>query len=173
MPGIDQTSAADLPLAGCRVVECSHSVAAAYAGKLLAAMGAQVLMLEPPGGSPLRQAPPWLDGSEGSDGRGESALFAYLAVGKRSAVCDAATDEGRQRLLRELETADILIDDMPVAERGPCGLDSAVLAVRFPDLVHVSVLPFGASGPKAHWRAEEVNLLHAGGEGFLIPNGLS
>jgi hypothetical protein len=40
-------------------------------------------------------------------------------------------------------------------------------------LVHVSVLPFGASGPKADWDAEEVNLLHAGGEGFLLPNGLS
>jgi crotonobetainyl-CoA:carnitine CoA-transferase CaiB-like acyl-CoA transferase len=37
----------------------------------------------------------------------------------------------------------------------------------------VSVLPFGSSGPKAGWVAEEVNLLHAGGEGFLLPNGLS
>ena len=37
----------------------------------------------------------------------------------------------------------------------------------------MSVLPFGASGPKADWDGEEVNLLHAGGEGFLLPNGLS
>jgi benzylsuccinate CoA-transferase BbsE subunit len=34
-------------------------------------------------------------------------------------------------------------------------------------------LPFGASGPKANWDGEEINLLHAGGEGFLLPNGLS
>ena len=39
--------------------------------------------------------------------------------------------------------------------------------------MHVSVRPFGASGPKADWDGEEVNLLHAGGEGFLLPNGLS
>jgi crotonobetainyl-CoA:carnitine CoA-transferase CaiB-like acyl-CoA transferase len=35
------------------------------------------------------------------------------------------------------------------------------------------VLPFGATGPKADWDGEEINLLHAGGEGFLLPNGLS
>jgi len=47
-----------LPLSGFRVLEISRTVAAAYAGRLLAAMGASVVMLEPPGGSPLRNAPP-------------------------------------------------------------------------------------------------------------------
>ncbi len=42
-----------------------------------------------------------------------------------------------------------------------------------PSLVHVSVLPFGASGPKAGWDGEEVNLIHASGEGYLLPNGLA
>ena len=49
--------------AGCRVLEHSRTVAAAYAGRLLAAMGATVVMLEPPEGSPLRAAPPLLDGT--------------------------------------------------------------------------------------------------------------
>lgn len=162
MPSVDNQ-----PLAGCRVIERSRSVAAAYAGKLLAAMGAQVLLLEPEGGSALRQAPPWFEGSQ------ESALFAYLAVGKRSSVCDLRTPEGQAEFLQELGEADILIDDTPLAERAACGLDADTLARRFPELVHVSVLPFGASGPKAEWCAEEVNLLHAGGEGYLLPNGLS
>ena len=52
-------------------------------------------------------------------------------------------------------------------------LDQETVAKHCPSLVHVSVLPFGASGPKADWDGEEVNLLHAGGEGFLLPNGLS
>ena len=47
------------------------------------------------------------------------------------------------------------------------------LGERFPALVHVSVLPFGASGPKAGWDGEEINLLHACGEAYLLPNGLS
>ena len=45
--------------------------------------------------------------------------------------------------------------------------------VRYPKLVDVSVLPFGAFGPKAGWQAEEINLIHASGEGFLLPNGLA
>lgn len=162
MPSVDNQ-----PLAGCRVIERSRSVAAAYAGKLLAAMGARVVLLEPEDGSALRRAPPWLEGTQ------ESALFAYLSVGKRSSVCDLRTPEGQADFLQELGEADIFIDDTPLEEREACGLEPEALAPRFPELVHVSVLPFGASGPKAHWNAEEVNLLHAGGEGYLLPNGLS
>src|SRR5690554_3786770 len=156
----------DLPLAGCRVVEHSRTAAAAYAGRLLAVMGATVVMLEPPGGSPLRQAPPLRKA-------GHSALFDYLAVGKRSVVCDLTTDEGQCILKRELDQTDILIDDTPVSQRKSQGLLPEQLATGFPDLVHVSVLPFGASGPKAEWGAEELNLIHASGEGFLLPNGLT
>jgi crotonobetainyl-CoA:carnitine CoA-transferase CaiB-like acyl-CoA transferase len=155
---------AELPLAGCRIVEHSRTVAAAYAGRLLAALGASVVMLEPPAGSPLRTAPPLLGG--------HSALFASLAAGKRSLVCDLREAAGRRALERELGGADILIDDTPPKERETRGLDRESIAKRFPALTHVSVRPFGTSGPKADWDGEEVNLLHAGGEGFLLPNGL-
>jgi crotonobetainyl-CoA:carnitine CoA-transferase CaiB-like acyl-CoA transferase len=163
----DSKSGPSAPLAGCRVLERSRTVAAAYAGRLLAAMGAEVIMLEPPGGSPLRAAPPLLADS------GESALFVYLAAGKRSLVCDPASPAGRVLLDRELDRADILIEDTPVDERAAQGVAADTVRARFPQLVHVSVLPFGATGPKAGWDGEEVNLLHAGGEGFLLPNGLS
>jgi crotonobetainyl-CoA:carnitine CoA-transferase CaiB-like acyl-CoA transferase len=156
-----------LPLAGFRVLENSRTVAAAYAGRLLAAMGATVVMLEPPEGSPLRTAPPLLEGTP------HSALFAFLAVGKSSLVCDLRCVAGRRVLEDELDAADILIDDTPRNERGAANLDPDAVAKRHPALIHVSVLPFGASGPKADWIGEEVNLLHAGGEGFLLPNGLS
>ena len=163
----EASPSAGLPLAGCRVVERSRTVAAAYAGRLLAAMGAQVVMLEPPSGSPLRQAAPLLDGGAGS------ALFDYVAVAKRSVVCDLQAPEGQAALARELTQADIFIDDTPLAERESLGVAPEALGERFPSLVHVSVLPFGASGPKAGWDGEEVNLLHACGEGLLLPNGLS
>lgn len=167
MQSHEMPSTAAQPLAGCRVLERSGTVAAAYCGRLLAAMGARVVMLEPPGGSPLRQATPLLADTN------ESALFAYLAVGKRSLVCDPSTNAGRGVLDRELDRADILIDDTPVRDRAALGLDPESVGRRFPRLVHVSVLPFGATGPKAEWAGEEVNLLHAGGEGFLLPNGLA
>ncbi len=156
-----------LPLAGCRVLERSSTVAAAYAGRLLAVMGAEVIMLEPEAGSPLRNAAPLIDGST------ESALFAYLSVGKRSVTADLSSASGKALLKSQLELADILIEDVPVQGRAAMGLDPQMIAEHFPQLVHVSVLPFGASGPKATWDGVEVNLLHAGGEGFLLPNGLS
>lgn len=163
----DMPSSATLPLAGCRVVERSRTVAGAYAGRLLATMGAEVVMVEPVGGSPLRLAPPWLADT------GESALWAYLAVGKRSLVCDLQSEAGQALLSQELERADILIDDTAVRHRAALGLDQESIGKRFEHLVHVSVLPFGSSGPKADWDGEEINLMHATGEGFLLPNGYS
>src|SRR5215472_5690351 len=128
----------ELPLAGCRVLEHSRSVAAAYAGRLLAAMGATVVMVEPPEGSPLRAAPPLLEGTT------QSALFAFLSAGKESLVCDLLSPDGRRALEGELANTDILIDDTPVRERDSRNLDPEAIAKSFPNLVHLSVLPFGA-----------------------------
>lgn len=157
-----------LPLAGICVIERAQGVAAAYAGRLLAALGAETIMLEDPDGSPLRREPPLLETAGGL-----SALFAYLAAGKRSLACDLSTEQGRAALERQLQRADILIDDTPMAQRDAHGLGAEALASRYPNLIHASVLPFGAFGDKAAWKGEEINLIHAGGEGYLLPNGLT
>jgi benzylsuccinate CoA-transferase BbsE subunit len=130
-------------------------------------MGATVVMVEPAEGSPLRVAPPLLEPS------GESALFAFLSAGKRSLTCDLMSSAGQHALDELLAASDILIDDTPVRERAQRKLEPGSIASRFAALIHVSVLPFGANGPKSDWSGEEINLLHAGGEGFLLPNGLS
>lgn len=156
------------PLAGVTVVELSHSVAAAYAGRLLATLGAQTIMVEPSDGSSLRREPPFLPPANEA-----SALFAFLASGKNSVVCDVTTPSGRAGLSTLLATADVLIHDVPVARREAFGLDEPTLRQDYPDLIDISVLPFGAHGPKADWQGEEINLIHASGEGFLLPNGLS
>jgi crotonobetainyl-CoA:carnitine CoA-transferase CaiB-like acyl-CoA transferase len=150
------------PLTGLKVVARVHGAGAAQAMRLLATMGAQATLAEPAGGSPLRREPPFLK-------PGVSALFAYLAAGARSRTVEAGTPEFGA-LLAE---SDIFIDDTPLAERAALGLDEACIARDHPQLVHVSVLPFGASGPKAGWRGEEINILHASGEGYLLPNGLT
>jgi len=158
----------DLPLFGLRAVVCASGVAAAYAGRLLRAFGADTIWIEPPDGTRLRAEPPFLDA------RGEvSALFAYLAAGAHSLVCDLEKESGCTALATLLDGADIFIDDTPLADRRRRHIDRGSIASRHPHLVHVSVLPFGASGPKADWKAEEINLLHACGEGNLLPNGLS
>ncbi|WP_137389591.1 CaiB/BaiF CoA transferase family protein [Rhodoligotrophos defluvii] len=158
----------DKPLAGVTVVEHASGVAAAYAGRLLAAMGAEVIMVESPSLCPLRREPPFLEGESR-----QSALFIYLAAGKRSVICDLHDEAERTDFNRLVAGAQILIDDTPLAGRPALGLDQAAVAARHPHLVYVSVLPFGAEGPKAGWKGCEINLIHAGGEGYLLPNGLS
>ena len=160
------------PLTGLRVVALARGVAAAYAARLLGTMGAEVVLVEPPSGTPLRREPPFLPRG-GVGGADISALFAYLAAGARSFVADLAMDDGRAAFAALIAGADLLIDDTPLAERAALGLAEAAIAAQHPDLLHVSVLPFGADGPKAHWKAEEITLQHASGEGNLLPNGLS
>lgn len=157
------------PLARLRVVTTARGVAAAYAARMLAVLGAEVTLVEPPQGSPLRREPPFLPGSE------VSALFAYLAAGMDSRICELASKAGRAALGALLSETDIFIDDTPLAERAAnsLSLDEATIAASHPDLIHVSALPFGAFGPKADWKGEEINLLHASGEGYLLPNGLT
>jgi crotonobetainyl-CoA:carnitine CoA-transferase CaiB-like acyl-CoA transferase len=159
-PGAAQTPAAPQPLlAGVLVVELGESVAVAYAGRLLASLGADVVLVEPPGGNQLRRQAPFLAAAPDL-----SAVFAYLAADKLSIVCDKNTDTGGDELSELLEAGDVCLDD---AAHGLGAGDA------FPELVHVTIRPFGAAGPKATWEASEVNLIHASGEGFLLPNGLS
>jgi crotonobetainyl-CoA:carnitine CoA-transferase CaiB-like acyl-CoA transferase len=155
-------------LAGVIVVECSRGVSAAYAGRLLATLGAEMILIEPPDGHPLRREPPLLPPANEA-----SALFAFLSAGKKSVVCDLATPAGRTGLSALLATADVLIHDLGPDERGALSLDEQGLRAHYPNLIDVSVLPFGAFGPKAGWQGEEINLIHASGEGFLLPNGLA
>ena len=165
--------ASNPPLGGTRVILRASGVAAAYAGRLLATMGAETILLEPPEGTALRREPPFLEGSFDEGGEPISALFAYLCAGMRSFVCDLESASGHAAATGFLSEADIFIDDTPLDERPALGLDEAGITRLHPDLVHVSVLPFGATGPKSNWKAVEINLQHASGEGNLLPNGLS
>lgn len=157
------------PLAGIVVIEHARQVAAAYAGRLLSVLGATVITVEPPGpGGSLRAA-----GRDPADGRGPGPLFHYLSANKLFVTCEVRTRPGAALLDRLLRRADALIDDTPPAERAAIGLDADRIAREHPQLVHVSVLPFGAIGPLREHKAYELNLQHAGGEGYLMPNGLA
>ena len=73
------------PLSGVRVVDTTDD-SANFAGRLLADLGADVILVEPPGGSPARALPPIVGGA--------SLSFSLRNANKRSVVLDAATAEG-------------------------------------------------------------------------------
>ena len=149
-----------------RVVECGSGVSAAYATKLLADVGAEVIKVEPPAGDVTRERGPFP--GDRSDPE-KSGLFVYLNTNKRATVADLTTPDGQEHLAALLADADVLVHNVAPADRPACGLDSGELCRRFPHLVVTSISMFGDHGPRAHWRGYELTASNAGGWAFLSP----
>jgi len=138
-----------------RVIELCDGLAGAYCGRQFAAWGAEVVAVEPPGGSPLRRIEPCVAGRDGAQA---SLVWEYVAAGKRSAVGDLADDAGRARLAGTIVRADVFITDWSPRRLLAAGLDYASLACAAPSLIIVSITPFGADGPYAEFAASDLML---------------
>jgi len=129
-------------------------------GHILAMLGAEVILVEPPGGSPARQVGPFAGEEPGLE---RSLQFWAHNRGKRSVVIDIDTPEGREQLLELVAGADVLIENEPPGAMVARGLDHPALAAVNDALVHVSITPFGATGPKADWASTDLTLQAASG----------
>ena len=153
-------------LAGISVVECGEGIAAAFAAKMMADLGANVLKIEAPGGDRARRRGPFPNDEENPE---KSGLFLYLNTNKRGIQLALDRPEGREILARLLRKADILVHNVAPCERPACGLESDKLARQFPELIIAGISPFGDSGPYKDWKAYPLNLENAGGMAFLAP----
>jgi benzylsuccinate CoA-transferase BbsE subunit len=146
-------------LEGLRVLDLSGAIGN-YAGKLFADMGADVILVEPPGGGELRREPPFIGDVPGPE---RSLSFAYQNTSKRGLCLDLDSASG-QRLLRDLAaTADLVIESFPPGWLSSRGLDHARLAAARPSLVTASITPFGQTGPYAEFAATDLVGLAMGG----------
>jgi len=102
------------------VVECGQMVAAAYASKLLADLGAEVIKVESPAGDPARRRGPFPGGVADPD---RSGLFLYLNTNKRGVTLDVAAPRGRDALAALLRDADLVVHNVPPADMAAHGLD--------------------------------------------------
>ncbi len=150
-------------LGGLRVVELSNEKSA-FAGKLLADMGADVILVEPPGGDPARGYGPFLDDQAGDD---RSLSWWHYNTSKRSLVLDLATDAGRTTLRKLAATADVVLEAEPPGRLAALGLDYADLSRDKRDLIHCSITPFGRSGPRKDELATDLTVLAAGGPAWM------
>lgn len=158
-------------LDGLRVLEAAACPAGAFAGRLLAICGAEVVKIEPPGiGDVARRRGPFVDGRPGPE---RSSVFLYLNTGKLGITLDLLRPRGQALFGRLAETADVVIADAPPAVLRETGIAYEPLAARNPRLVLVCLTPFGLTGPYRDFRAYDLNVFHAGGEGYLLPNGLA
>jgi crotonobetainyl-CoA:carnitine CoA-transferase CaiB-like acyl-CoA transferase len=133
-------------LASLRVLDLSGGDADSVT-RLLADLGADVLKVEPPGGSPARAELPSL--------WGVSVPFTLHNANKRSAVLDPADDDDRRRLVDLAGAADIVVDSGNPGRAADYGTSCAALADRFDHLVALLVTDFGTSGPRSSWRATD------------------
>ena len=131
------------PLAGTVVVELGQSVAAPFAGQLLADFGAEVVKVEKPEGDDARRwGPPFVDGA--------AATFQALNRGKRSVVCDLRDRAQRESLVRfVVERADVVLQNMRPGQVDALGLGADALCRLKPELVYCNVGAFGSRGPLA------------------------
>jgi len=155
-------------LAGLRVVECGDGVAAAYAGKLLADLGAAVVKVEAPDGDSTRRRGPFPGGEAH---RERSGLFLYLNANKRGVMLDLGRDPDRAALGRLLDRCDVLLSDLPAGRLERCTLAWPELHARHPMLVMTAIAPFGLSGPHAAYQATDLTLWAAGGIAYLNGGG--
>jgi crotonobetainyl-CoA:carnitine CoA-transferase CaiB-like acyl-CoA transferase len=128
------------PLRGMRVVDVTASVAGPSSTQLLAALGADVVKVEPVAGDHARDwGPPFVNG--------DGALFLASNAGKRSVAVDLAEERGCDIVLRLADRADVFVQSLRPGAAARHGLDAATLRARNPRLVHCSIGAFGAHGP--------------------------
>ena len=152
-------------LQGIRVLDLSRYVAGAYCAKLLAAFGAEVIKVEPPGtGDPARAVGPFLDDRPDPE---TSALFLYLNTGKRGLTLNLKHPQGREILKALARDTDVLVENFAPRVMPSLGLDYATLRAVNPRLVMVSISNFGQSGPYRDYKANDMIAYALGGYMYL------
>ncbi|MFT7648557.1 MAG: hypothetical protein ACI8Y4_003309 [Candidatus Poriferisodalaceae bacterium] len=132
------------------------------AGMMLADLGAEVILVEPPGGSRSRRRGPFHDGRV--DDPEASLWFWSYNRGKRSVTLDLDNPADQERLRALAATADIVIESDDPGVMAARGLGAVELLAANPTLIYTSVTAFGQLGPKASWAATDMIVAAAGME---------
>jgi crotonobetainyl-CoA:carnitine CoA-transferase CaiB-like acyl-CoA transferase len=129
-----------LPLAGVLVVSCEQAVAAPFATRHLADLGARVIKVERPGRGDFAR-----DYDETV--HGQSSHFVWLNRSKESITVDLKQPAGVEVVLRLLARADVFVQNLAPGAVDRLGLGPAALAARYPNLVVCSISGYGGDGP--------------------------
>jgi crotonobetainyl-CoA:carnitine CoA-transferase CaiB-like acyl-CoA transferase len=125
-------------------------------GYILSHLGAEVIAIEPPGGSPARRAAPF-------DANGQSLWWQAYARGKSLRQLDLETDAGQAAFRELVADADFVIESWSSNERRRFNASYDQLAGINPGIICVSITPFGTRGPRADWPATDLTVWAASG----------
>jgi itaconate CoA-transferase len=143
-------SAGQPPLAGVLVVTLEQAVAAPFATRQLADLGARVIKIERPGRGDFARD------YDSAAGDGMSSWFVWLNRSKESVVLDLKTGHGRRALDTLIGRADVFVCNLAPAAIGRLGLDADELAARHPRLVACQLSGYGDDGPYADRKAYDL-----------------
>ena len=133
------SAAPNLPLAGLRIIELGHYIAAPFATRLLADLGAEVIKVEPPEGDPVRG---W-----GSQVEGNPVWFSVHGRNKLSVTLDLKSAEGKARVLELARRSDALVENFRPGQLERLGLGPDALHAANPRLVMARISGYGQDGP--------------------------
>jgi itaconate CoA-transferase len=144
------------PLAGTTVVALEHAIAAPFATRQLADLGARVIKIEREGSG---------DFARGYDAqiRGESAFFIWVNRGKESVQLDLKTPHGQAALQALLARADVLVQNLAPGATRKLGCDFDSLHARHPGLIVCDISGYGAGGPFSDKKAYDLLIQAASG----------
>lgn len=148
-------SAPALPLAGIRVLDLGQVVAGPWCGMMLAALGADVTFVEPPGWPLSRRFGPFV----GEPVHDASAVFNNVNRGKRSVQVDVKSEEGRALLRRLVAVHDVVSENFSRDAAEGLGLGYAALRELRDDVVLSSISGFGRNGPWGGYAAYHSGVL--------------
>ncbi len=140
-----------------RVLDLTHRHGTLCA-QILGDLGADVIQVEPPGGATGRLIGPFFDNREDAE---HSLSWWGYARGKRSIELDIDAD--REVFLKLVARADFLIEAEPVGSMSARDIGYEHLQEHNPALIHVSITPYGSTGPKSNWVASDITLVASGG----------
>ena len=128
-----------LPLAGMKIVELGHYIAAPFCTRLLADLGAEVIKVEPPGGDPFRG---W-----GAQQDGHSVWFSVHGRNKLSVTLDLKSPEGQRRVKALCARADAVVENFRPGYLERIGLGPEALQAANPGLTVARISGYGQDGP--------------------------
>jgi formyl-CoA transferase len=137
------------PLHGITVVSLEQAVAAPFATRQLADLGARVIKIERPDGGDFAR-------SYDESVHGNSSYFVWLNRSKESLTLDVKAPEGRAVLGELLDRADVLVQNLGPGAAGRLGVDAASLARSHPRVIPCTVSGWGTDGPWAGRKAYDL-----------------
>lgn len=144
-------------LEGIKVLEFGGMVSAPFCGKLFGDYGADVVKIEPLGGDTARTWGPFPDDEPHPE---KSGLFFFLNTNKRSVAIDPDNERARELFFNLVGWADIVVQNYLPPRVRDYEISYPTLTAINPELVAISITPFGQNGPYADWNGYDLNAFH-------------